>query len=297
MTLKEISLTYEVDAKLLKQYFQAFANLYGICSLQKAMQIINRQNPEQKLTADKILGFADNYVGDWKIVSSDKVYSNVPVTTPMHREIVNKVLVYYNDYGGYDDVRSHQANKDYYVPAKAELLKYSQKEYYEETQYTAAMARLLEKELHISDWQRKLMEVILNLRLDCFDIQDFIDTLEAELPSFDIAQKAIDIYTNLHNNTRLMSNRGYTPAEMSRKYNPQGALPTSISFGPGIQSLIQSGEMNADDLMKGFEALKIPQDLKNSLISETEKAKQPKPGRNDLCPCGSGKKYKKCCGR
>ena len=21
------------------------------------------------------------------------------------------------------------------------------------------------------------------------------------------------------------------------------------------------------------------------------------PGRNDLCPCGSGKKYKKCCGR
>ena len=23
---------------------------------------------------------------------------------------------------------------------------------------------------------------------------------------------------------------------------------------------------------------------------------EPKPGRNDLCPCGSGKKYKKCCG-
>ncbi len=23
---------------------------------------------------------------------------------------------------------------------------------------------------------------------------------------------------------------------------------------------------------------------------------QPKTGRNDLCPCGSGKKYKKCCG-
>jgi preprotein translocase subunit SecA len=22
-----------------------------------------------------------------------------------------------------------------------------------------------------------------------------------------------------------------------------------------------------------------------------------KPGRNDLCPCGSGKKYKKCCGQ
>ena len=25
------------------------------------------------------------------------------------------------------------------------------------------------------------------------------------------------------------------------------------------------------------------------------RSKQPKTGRNELCPCGSGKKYKKCC--
>ncbi|MGB0911339.1 MAG: SEC-C metal-binding domain-containing protein, partial [Nitrospirales bacterium] len=24
---------------------------------------------------------------------------------------------------------------------------------------------------------------------------------------------------------------------------------------------------------------------------------EPKIGRNDQCPCGSGKKYKKCCGK
>ena len=27
------------------------------------------------------------------------------------------------------------------------------------------------------------------------------------------------------------------------------------------------------------------------------KSKEPKVGRNDSCPCGSGKKYKHCCGR
>ena len=33
-------------------------------------------------------------------------------------------------------------------------------------------------------------------------------------------------------------------------------------------------------------------------VSETpEKREEPKVGRNDPCPCGSGKKYKKCCGR
>ena len=31
--------------------------------------------------------------------------------------------------------------------------------------------------------------------------------------------------------------------------------------------------------------------------SPTGPAEAPRPGRNDPCPCGSGKKFKKCCGR
>lgn len=38
--------------------------------------------------------------------------------------------------------------------------------------------------------------------------------------------------------------------------------------------------------------LSIVKDYKRSKIVHAEK----KPGRNDPCPCGSGKKYKKCCG-
>ncbi len=34
----------------------------------------------------------------------------------------------------------------------------------------------------------------------------------------------------------------------------------------------------------------IPEVLKNNL------SKQKKTGRNESCPCNSGKKYKKCCG-
>ncbi len=32
-------------------------------------------------------------------------------------------------------------------------------------------------------------------------------------------------------------------------------------------------------------------------IGQTTVVKEEEPGRNDPCPCGSGKKYKKCCGR
>ena len=42
-------------------------------------------------------------------------------------------------------------------------------------------------------------------------------------------------------------------------------------------------------------------DAERELIEKTKKVDPIKadsaPGRNDPCPCGSGRKYKKCCGR
>ena len=35
---------------------------------------------------------------------------------------------------------------------------------------------------------------------------------------------------------------------------------------------------------------------RRALSRKTIRLQAPKPGRNELCPCGSGKKYKKCCG-
>ena len=41
-------------------------------------------------------------------------------------------------------------------------------------------------------------------------------------------------------------------------------------------------------------------EAEEELIKKTEKVEplkiQAEPGRNDPCPCGSGRKYKKCCG-
>ena len=47
----------------------------------------------------------------------------------------------------------------------------------------------------------------------------------------------------------------------------------------------------ARKLTEGFEGGKMPEKPKS-----TAPAKSTKVGRNDACPCGSGKKYKKCCG-
>lgn len=45
----------------------------------------------------------------------------------------------------------------------------------------------------------------------------------------------------------------------------------------------------------------LPEDKRKDLYKTQKKSgtivKAPKVGRNDLCPCGSGSKYKKCCGK
>ncbi|MBE6556345.1 MAG: preprotein translocase subunit SecA [Ruminococcaceae bacterium] len=48
----------------------------------------------------------------------------------------------------------------------------------------------------------------------------------------------------------------------------------------------------AKPLQEGFEGMGQKQPKRVHVARRAE----PSPGRNDLCPCGSGKKYKKCCG-
>ena len=47
-----------------------------------------------------------------------------------------------------------------------------------------------------------------------------------------------------------------------------------------------------EDVLSEEKILEIIKDFKRSKTVHKEK----EPGRNDPCPCGSGKKYKKCCG-
>ena len=41
----------------------------------------------------------------------------------------------------------------------------------------------------------------------------------------------------------------------------------------------------------------MPQVRQTSAVKAQPVRVEQKPGRNDPCPCGSGKKYKKCCGK
>lgn len=66
------------------------------------------------------------------------------------------------------------------------------------------------------------------------------------------------------NNIRLWQNNGHTPQEIFEKFEKPNLKPL-----PDKPFVYNAGEQTV--------------------------VKEEKIGRNDPCPCGSGKKYKKCC--
>ncbi len=103
-----------------------------------------------------------------------------------------------------------------------------------------------------------------------------------------------------HNNTRIKENRGHKPSELSKK-EFEGGMPTVVPGSSHAAAILKDAapqlqargipvdlESNADVIA----ATMFPNGLNGKAI-KSEKKIYP----NDPCPCGSGKKYKKCCGR
>ena len=118
-------------------------------------------------------------------------------------------------------------------------------------------------------------------------------------------ERFMGLYNAFHNTTRMYCNRGYTPGEMMQMHPPEKRSKL-VSVAPGIRNSIQTGEMDIEDFRKQILTMELPSetirfDLLKQLTDIKPAAPQPEKQKkvrcNDPCPCGSGKKYKKCCGR
>ena len=110
----------------------------------------------------------------------------------------------------------------------------------------------------------------------------------------------LELLAAAHNNTRMKENRGYKPSEMVRKKSVD-KMPTIVPASSNAAAILK-------DAAPQLQAMGVPVDLNgNTDVIQTtmfpiglngepirvEKKIYP----NDPCPCGSGKKYKKCCGK
>lgn len=161
----------------------------------------------------------------------------------------------------FDIEMDKKQGKPFYVPPKEELLRYTDPFYIEKNKQYRALLRYMTK--HSFAGRRTNAEEICEQTSDLLSaeasIQEIFDDYHHLGVTFDNdtqAQEVIQLVTELSNHTRLWSNNGHTPAEI-------------------------------------FELEK--KSIGKVSTASQKNSSEKKIGRNDRCPCGSGKKYKKCC--
>ncbi len=300
----------DTTSRLLRKYFNAAANLYGIIPLQKLYEIIVSQN-KAAVTKKEFLAFAKiarHECECYYILGKSELYIDGPAISFMEYEVIDVFLID-EDLDGYHEVlRGHQG-KPYYVPAKKEFLAYDDPFHWEPTKEALALRDFLLTRTSLEEEMLDAVFVDIYYGAHCANVgsQEIfccLNELGIEFKQSRDVNAFSQVYTAFHNNVRMQYNRGYTPKETAAMAAPKSRAPESISFGPNIRQALANGSMNPDELRKQILTMDMPNEaLRFSLlkeIAEAAKANTPKKvkiGRNEPCPCGSGKKYKYCCGK
>ena len=267
----------EAEIKLLHQYMDAAARLYGLISMAKLREIYNAQNKpietEIFIQLAALRAFDDN---DYEIIERTDVPSNTPEEVLEAGEIAADYLFVEDPETSLRDLRRQQKGKQYKILPKTEFLKYADPDYYPATTARTAMLKYLRRRaaslsLPVEDFCTAIQEIIV---IDA-PMQEVINIVEAEGLTFnkhwDIGEFAA-LYQNLNNSTHKHSNRGYTPDELFAMSDRGIKLAERIA---------PAGQMSLFD--------ETPVKPKLTIVGG--------PSRNSPCPCGSGRKYKNCCGK
>jgi len=197
-----------------------------------------------------------------------RIYDKLASRTQNFFNYGEYILGEYFGHVSYDEMDSFLEkirDKPYYVPKKEELLKKAEDLYFELTPQLNAL-----RDYIISNMckdEETVDSLIEDIELLCFMEQPFNEVIYEFKRNGILFESTRQLNTlmsllaDVYNNTRTWNNRGYTAKEMNE------ILGKNIPLVTGI-----------------------PIDKLDDVIFK-------KVGRNDPCLCGSGKKYKKCCGR
>ena len=173
--------------------------------------------------------------------------------------IVSRLLVDANEYYSLMKKASRSA---YFVPTKTDIGFYSDNGNIYSTTYYKKLADFIKSKKEIDE--SELADLISNIADACKmdkkqnEIIDIVNENGLEFSVEDEINEFLKLLTTLSNSTRKWVLRGYMPSELVRN-------PTR----------------------------KPARSLPNKPVSTVQR----KVGRNDRCVCGSGKKYKHCCGK
>ena len=244
----------------LTEYIISLTHLYGLVHRDKVREIYNMQNNEHIDAIDIVRLKA----GEIQINFSelDKGFVEIFDEYFVHESIMT-----------FDEFDTHliqQQSKPFYIPAQEELLRYKDDTYFEDTKQYKTLLQYVTNNIFDGDAfkSQMLCEDIQGICQCGFEVQEVIDTFnhkDVNFKSIDQANEVMKMAMDLANHTRIWENNGHTPNEIFEKYEK-----------PHLRPLPKE---------------RFDYNVTNVIDMKTRK----KIKRNDSCPCGSGKKYKKCC--
>lgn len=267
--------------ELLRRYFEAMNNFYQIIPLKRMLRIINSQNDEQYSEED-FLAFAEIARHDrhfYYILGKEEIYDDEPESKPFDRELLHESLL---EFDLYYEMADAKCDKPYYVPEKDDLLKYEDQFYEAKTPQYNAMAEFVHKNIeHKYEYVDDIMgEILFIVKGENSTPDETIEFIAKCHENVDLSEQQynefVKLYIDLHNNTRNPYLNGFTPAEYFRRTGDEAE--SNYLREPTFMNVL------SDNIP---ERPRVP----------AQPIRSQKVGRNEPCPCGSGKKYKKCCGR
>jgi hypothetical protein len=245
--------------KDLADYANAFANLYGMVRLDDFVNIYNEQN-NKSLTKDELI---ENLlcIIDENLCPDIDVYHNAVVNYELSEDI---------EYANYIEERHN--NIEMFPLTKEELLKYSDPDFYEESEERKLLYAYIIEKSSPDDVDTSIEAIELLEDLNYLSRQD--STIHGIMEhiaqyNFDISEDEMPMWIGLisaiMNSTRIWSNNGWMPKELYEKNRLAHEAKANKNMPDNVVSLAKK---------------------RNEIV-----------GRNAPCPCGSGKKYKHCCGK
>ena len=240
----------------------------------------------------------------------EKMCSEFPVDmTECHMEEGQRFIV--AEYLAYDDRYKNlldiQAGKDFYIPNAQEVLDYSRNLYLSQEPAYQNFREFLQHEIGMTydEADAEALETWdkIQFDIDFTEIVQYIIDVYEDLLDGTKIEKIIQLLQEVNNNTRMRIHRGHTPNEMMRKGMEEDRFSQKPIVVPGsteAANLLKSAseELKEIGVCVDFDsnAVIVPNNFSQNNVSGQAANSIKKIYPNDSCPCGSGKKFKKCCG-
>ena len=220
------------------------------------------------------------------------------------RFIVAEYLAYRDRY---KDLLDIQAGKDFYIPNAQEVLDYARNLYLSQEPAYQNFREFLQHEIGMTyeEADEEALEIWdkIQFNVDFSDIVQYLIDVCGDLLDDTKIEEMIQLLQELNNNTRMQIHRGHTPNEMMRKGMEEDRFSQKPIVVPGsteAANLLKSAseELKEMGVCVDFDsnAVIVPNNSSQNNVSGQVDNSFKKIYPNDPCPCGSGKKFKKCCG-